>query len=65
MPACVCLCAVQRLMVGSGNAPSLTPSHGFGSDPLVSELSSGGLTDVYGPTQGISVWISYWPVILW
>lgn len=43
---CVCLCVVKGLMVGSGNAPSLTPLHDIGWDFLVPELSWGGLIDV-------------------
>lgn len=30
MPACVSVCVAQELMVGSGNAPSLTPLPGIG-----------------------------------
>lgn len=40
-------------MVGSGNAPSLTPLRGIGQDFLVPELSSGGLIDVCVWAQGI------------
>lgn len=63
-PVCVCLCVVQGLMVGSGNAPSLTPLHGIGGDFLVPGLSSGGLIDVCVRAQGDLVWIDYWPVVL-
>lgn len=52
---CVSLCVVQWLMVGSGNAPSLTPLHGIRWDFLVPELSSEGLIDVCVWAQGI-IW---------
>lgn len=56
---CVSLCVVQGLMVGSGNAPSLTPLHGIGYEFLVPELSSEGLIDgLVDPYQ-----TGYWRVI--